>query len=656
MAYLYGGNILRVNLSEGKILKEPTAAYAGDFLGGRGVNIKLLYDGVPPGIDPFDPASLLIFGVGALCGTPVPGSRTEVTTKSPETGFLGSSNFGGFFGPELKFAGYDHIAISGRADKPVYLWIYNDEVEIRDASHLWGEDTYKTQEIIRSEVDPDAKVACIGPAGENRVHFATVQHELGHGAGRTGTGGVMGAKNLKAIVVRGTKGVNLADPVKFISIVSEVEQEMRKDSGLEDWRERGMTREQDEWWAQLHAQPEWETTVHQTDLYAKYKPKRAGCLGYPTQCMDLYPVEAKGGGLISCTLYTGALYELRNHDIDLVLEWVLQAHRYGIDHVSAVGILRWLMQLYEKGLITAKDTDGIPMEWGSPEAILGMLKKIVYREGFGNVLADGILPAAKKIGHGSEAYADHVKGMPQYTPYMRGNLIPLKGRCLTIVTSSRGDSMRGMDGREVYPETVKIITERHGAEKANGYADYLKKRALEIAGTEKAAMPDEYEGKAKMVVYDEDLVTINDCLGICKFSSGHYERPFTEKYQAALYSAGTGIEMNEDRLFKFARKVRDLERVFCVRDGMTRETDSLPKGYMDHPIEEGRFKGEVLETDKFEKMKDDYYALRSWDIATGIPTGETLEKEGLEDVARDLEKLGKLPGKVTAGRSRTKKS
>jgi len=645
MTNLYGGNILRIDLSKGKITKEPTAAYSGDFLGGRGINIKLLYDEVPPGLDPLDPASYLIFGVGPLCGTQVPASRVEVTAKSPETGFLASSNFGGSFGPELKFAGYDNIVITGKADKPVYLWIHNDEVEIRDASHLWGKDTYETQEIIRSEIDPDVKVACIGQAGENRVHFATVQSELGHGAGRTGTGGVMGSKNLKAIVIRGTKGVNLADPERYLSLAVELEQELRNDSWLTELREHGMSYEQDTWWPQLHAQPEWETTVHQTDLYEKYKPKRAGCYGCPTQCMDLYPVGAKGGGLISCTLYTGALYELRNNDVDLILEWILLAHRYGIDHISAVGILRWLMQLYEKGLITAKDTDGIPMEWGSREAMLGMLKKIVYREGFGNVLADGILPAAKKIGRGSESYADHMKGLPQYSPYMRGNIIPLKGHSLALAISPRGDTMRTMFGREIFNETYKILASRYGEDRAISYANDIRRMTKEMAGTEEAALPQGYEGKAKVVVASEDKITINDCTGACKISGGQYDRPFDEKYQAALLSSGTGIETDVDALNNFAKTVRNLERAFNVREGMTRDTDSLPKGYMDKPIEAGLFKGEVLDSKKFEKMKDEYYALRGWDLATGIPTRKTLEQTGLKDVARELEKQGKLPKK-----------
>ena len=235
MANLYGGTILRINLSEGKISKEPTSAYSGDFLGGRGINTKILYDGVPPEVGPLDPASLLIFGVGPLGGTPVPSGRVEITFKSPETGFLGSTNFGGFFGPELKFAGYDHIVFTGKADKPVYLWIYNDEVEIRDAANIWGKDTYEAQEILRAEGNPEARVACIGQAGENLVHFASVQSELGHGSGRTGMGCVMGSKNLKAIAVRGTKGVALADPERYLSLVTELQQELKNHPGIKHW-------------------------------------------------------------------------------------------------------------------------------------------------------------------------------------------------------------------------------------------------------------------------------------------------------------------------------------------------------------------------------------------------------------------------------------
>ena len=360
MSYMYGGTILRVDLSEGKITKEPTAYYSKDFLGGRGINIKILYDEVPPGTDPLDPASPLIFGIGPLCGTPVPASRVEVTARSPETGFLGTSNFGGFFGPELKFAGYDNIVVVGRADRPVYLWIYNDEVEIRDASHLWGKDTYDVQVIIRDELGADAKIACIGRAGENLVHFATVQHELGHGAGRTGMGCVMGSKNLKAIVVRGTKGVDLADPEQYLSLARNLEQEMRDHPAIQEKQKYGVSRVQNA----MYNEPDPVTgKVQPSELFLKYQPARSGCFGCPTQCMDAYPVKAHGGGVISCALYFGTSY-VHSDDSELMLETALLAHRYGFDVVSLFQILGWVMELYENGIITAKDSDGIAMEWG----------------------------------------------------------------------------------------------------------------------------------------------------------------------------------------------------------------------------------------------------------------------------------------------------
>ncbi len=658
MTYMYGGAILRVDLSKGEISKEPTTSYSSDFLGGRGINIKLLYDGVPPEVNPLDPASLLIFGVGPLCGTPVPAPRTEVTAKSPENGFLGSTNFGGYFGPELKFAGYDNIVITGKADKPVYLWIYNDEVEIRDASHLWGKDTYKTQEIIRSEVNPDAKVACIGPAGENLVHFATIQHELGKGAGRTGIGGVMGSKNLKAIVVRGTKGVTLANPERYLSIAVELQQEMRNHPGVQLRQKFGHSYKQDMTMMRA-AKGQVPRPVFSCDLFFKYQPKiqRAGCFGCPTQCMDLYPVEAKGGGSFNCSLYITPLYWVRNTDLELLLECSLLAQRYGIDIVSSMGIIAWLMELYENGVITAKDTDGIPMEWGSKEAILGMFKKMIHREGFGDVLADGILPAVKKIGHRSEYYANQIKGLPLYDMYTPEEIVPDKGQALSMVVSSRGDTMKvralTLEEEEIeglamlydYGEKTLQYDELKEGGKGAEWLKATREKIKKIAGTEKASLHEEYEGKPEIAIYIEDGIIICDCLSACKGSGVFLNYPFSEKYQAALLSAGSGVETSVDRLLEFAKKVKNLERAYCVREGMTRETDSLPKRFMDRPLQQGASKGAVLESSKFEDMKSKYYALRNWDVATGIPTRETLKQTGLSFVAKDLEKRGKLPKK-----------
>jgi len=650
MAYMYGGDILFINLTEGRISKEPTSSYSGLFLGGRGINIKLLYDGSTPGINPLDPSNLLIFGVGPLCGTSVSASRTEVTAKSPETGFLGSSNFGGQFGPELKFAGYDNIVISGKANKPVYILIHNEQVEIRDASYLWGKDTYETQSIIRAEVDNEVKIACIGQAGENLVHFATIQHDMGHAAGRTGLGAVMGSKNLKAIVARGTKGVILANPEKYLSVAEELHKEMRNHPGLQIVQQEGMARTEDEYRFLLW-DPDWKE-ARSADFPSKYKPKRTGCSGCPVQCMDLYPVEAFGGGVLSCTLYTGPLLVVRNTDVDLMAEFGLLSQRYGIDVVSSTVIIAWLMELYEKGVITAKDTDGIPMDWGTRQAMIDMLRKIVHREGFGDVLADGILPAAERIGRGAQDYAYHVKGLPLYSTYTPKRTIPLKGTALGAAVSSRGDTMRV----QVYHELVQMsrflpmmYNEKTAAELEVAMKEKLKK----ITGTDKAYLSEEYEGKPELIVFFEDSVIICDCLSACKLASPFMDYPFNEKYHAALFSAGMGVETSVDTLFKFSKRVRNLERAYCVREGMTRDMDSLPKGFMDNPVDRGDFKGSVLETSKFEQMKDRYYTLRGWDIATGIPTRETLEQTGLRDIAQNLEKRGELPEKSPVGQSQT---
>ena len=653
MSYLYAGTILFIDLSQGRISKEPTSSYSRDFLGGRGINIRLLYDNMSPGTDPLDPASFIVFGVGPLGGTAVSSGRTEITAKSPESGILGLSNFGGYFGGELKFAGYDHIVITGRADKPVYLWIDNERVEIRDASGVWGKDTYETPNMIRLELgNPEVKVVCIGPAGENLVRFASVQSELGNGAGRNGMGTVMGSKNLKAIAVRGTKGLKLANPQEYLTIAGELEQALRANPGCQEMAQYGVSRIQD--WqvaAVLGEDSSKGVPISQHAIFKKYKPKRAGCFGCPIQCMELYNVDGIGSGVISCEFYGVFAPQLRCADPALSLESALWTQRYGIDCVSVGMIIEWLMQLYEKGVITAKDTDGIPMVWGTREAIRGMLDKIVYRQGIGDTLAEGILPAARKIGRGSEEYVNQVKGVPMVEGWSPETLPSFKGMALANAVCPRGDSMTGRPGAiTISMEEAPFQFDSKTAEKA---IEVYRQRAKKIAGTEKAAMRQEYEGKPALVAYFEDISALCDSLSTCKYISPWNALPFSPRYQAALLSAGSGVETSVDTLFEFAKRIRTLERTYDVGEGLTRDADSLPKQFMDKPIEQGKFKGEVLESDKFEEMKSQYYARRGWDADTGIPTKETLKELGLGDVARDLAKRGKLPAELPKGQGKT---
>jgi aldehyde:ferredoxin oxidoreductase len=305
MSYLYAGNILIVDLSSGKITKEPTSKYADEFLGGRGINMKLFYDHVARGIDPLSAENVLVFGVGPLASTGAAAARTEVTAKSPETGYLGSSNFGGYFGGELKYAGYDHLVFKGKAERPVYLWIHNDQVEIRDAGAYWGKDTFQTQEMIRRDLEnPEIQVACIGPAGEHVVRFASIRHGIGDTGHRTGMGAVMGSKNLKAVVVRGTHSITVADPVKFLELVEEYKNRLKADPKTVEISTRGITPHMD------HGPqgPDWEIAssvlpwlkgkkAPSTVAVTKVLPyKRTGCQACPIQCFELYEKEGAGRG------------------------------------------------------------------------------------------------------------------------------------------------------------------------------------------------------------------------------------------------------------------------------------------------------------------------------------------------------------------------
>jgi aldehyde:ferredoxin oxidoreductase len=531
-------------------------------------------------------------------------------------------------------------------EEPVYLYIDNDKVEIRDAYRLWGKDTFETQDIIRTEIGSEVQVACIGQAGENLVRYATVQHELGHGAGRSGMGCVMGSKNLKAIVVRGTKGVRLSNPEKYLSLANSLQEEMRAHPIIQHRQKHGLSK----YYAMrairaADAEGKPRPAVAY-DLSLKYKPKRGGCWGCPTQCMEQYPVEAQGGALLACSLYNAPLYKIKNNDIELLLECCTKVNRYGVDVKGTFAIIHFLMDLYDRGIISAEDTDEIPMEWGSKHAIREMLRKIVFREGFGDILANGILPTADHIGRGAKNYAHQMKGIPIHLTFEAA--IAQKLTALSLAVSSRGDAMKAVPERfsegHVKSHTVLFADEKAGAE----WVEAAWHKATEISGTEKGFMQDEYAGKAELVVYIEDLQIINDSLSFCKFAGGVMKNyPWPERYLAPLLSAGLGEEFSNEMLFNVAKRVKNLERAFLVREGITRENDMLPERCFDHPLENGPHKGKVLKFKEFEKMKDRYYVLRDWDVPTGIPTRETLEKSGLEHVANELKDLGKLPESLT---------
>jgi aldehyde:ferredoxin oxidoreductase len=522
----------------------------------------------------------------------------------------------------MKFAGYDHIVLLGKATRPVYLWIQNEQVEIRDAASIWGKDTYEMQDIIRKEVNnPDAKVLCIGPAGENRVRFATIQHGLGHAAGRTGMGAVMGSKNLKAIAVRGSNSLSMARPADFLGIAAELEAAMKTAPFTKELSEIGVSRHQDKFAALFG-----EEGPKQYDIFKKFNPKRTGCYGCPVQCMDLYEGEdEKHQGAISCELYPSYSVAPDIYDPAASLECAILSQRYGIDCVSVSEIIVMAMKCYQKGIINDKDTGGIPLVFGSAEAIHAMLEQITFRRGLGDVLAEGMLAAARHIGQGAENYAHNVKGMPMVETQAPGWLPNQKGASLAAAVGARGDTMRSLGSL------------------AEHFFD--RERVKELIGTEKAADRKVIEGKPELVVFMEDIVTMCDMLSTCKYTSlwTDLNNPLTPEMQARLYTAGSGQETTAEELFGYAKKIRTLERAYEAGEGVTRAMDTLTERFLDHPIKQGVFAGDVLKSAELEEMKSRYYALREWDVDTGVPTEETLRKMELDDVVERLKGLDRLP-------------
>jgi aldehyde:ferredoxin oxidoreductase len=623
LSYLYAGEILKIDLGSGIVTKTPTSDYSESFLGGRGINIKLLLENVSTGVDPLGPDNVLVFGVGPLAGAFISAGRTEVTAKSPETGFLGSSNFGGFFASELKYAGYDHIVITGKAQDPVFVWITDDQVEIRDVSSVWGEDTYTAPSLIREEVNnPEAKIVCIGQAGENLVRFSTIQHEHGHGAGRTGMGAVMGSKNLKAIAVSGTKGIELADPMAFLALAAEAEETLKNDPFWQQVAQEGASRAQDEYVFEVVK----EKFPPQHGVYQKFKSKRAGCFGCPIQCMDHYQeVEGIGTGVMSCEMYDAWVYGVRCYDEYTSLACGLLSQRYGVDAMSTAAIIHWLMVLYEKGIITEADTDDIPMEWGKPEAIRAMLDKIVFRDGVGDILAEGLVSAAEEIGRGSEAFANQVKGLPLIPMQIPEDDAASRPMSLAAAVGPRGgDSLRTYTGE----------AEHRAAKSPEGLDEHkeILKREAKIENVDNALDQATYEDKAGIVAYYEDAVLISDMLSTCKWMNRWSYGAWSPDLLARLLSAGSGTETSVDDLFDYAQKIRTLERAFEVGEGLRREQDTLPRKAFKIANEEGH----LLDPEKFEEMKSEYYLLRGWDPKTGIPPEDTLRGFGLDD----------LPGKA----------
>ena len=630
--FAYAGKILRVDLTTGKISTENLSEkMAKDYIGGIGLGIKLLMDNSKPGTDAFDPDNPLIYLTGPLSGTlgPTGGNSYAVVSKSPATGGVGNAEAHGFFGPDLKRAGYDAVIITGKAPKLSYLWIDDDKVEIRNAEHLQYKTVNETDHMLREELgDFYIRVSAIGEAGERLCRFAAIINDEFRAIGRAGMGGVMGSKNLKAVAVRGTRDVNVADFDGFREFIKMIYERM-KGPATKKYKTLGTpenvlvlnslaalaTRN----WT--NATFEGAEKVSGEYLNEHYVKKIVGCATCGMRCDHIAVVpEGPYQGSTSrlefeCLWSMGPLCGIDR--LDAVIEAMRIVNEYGMDGISIGVVVAFAMDCYEHGVITKEQTDGIDLRFGNAEALIQIIHKIGKREGWlGNALAEGTAKAAEIIGGDAWKYACHIKGLelPGY------DLRTLKTAALGFSVSFRG-ACHLRNG--AYSPDVKGKVNRFKIE----------------------------PGRGKMIVPDGHVYNVIDSLIVCKFSRGTYYDGL--KDLANYYTLATGIPMTAEELDQDGERIENLARLFNIREGKgTRAYDTLPWKIENVPVpDEGPAKGVCVSDEELQLGLDDYYAARGWD-SNGVPTVEKLESLGLGEYAyivKDLLKKDMATAAVAKG-------
>ncbi len=634
MSYGWAGRVLRVDLTENKISKEPLPASWGEqFLGGSGINDWILWNEVGPEVEPLSPDNRLIFGIGPLAGTIVPlGSRTHVTTRSPLTGIFGDCNGGGFWGTTLKYAGYDHLVIQGRAERPVYLLINGDEVSIRDAGRLWGHDVYETDDALKKELGRDVCVASIGPAGENLVRFASIMFDRYRAAAKTGAGCVMGSKNLKAVVVRGTKGVAVAKPEELRTMAKELLKglDIRLSPGMANFAKYGTTGLLTSYNAiGCHSVRNYQDVIFDRmddiapdKFLEKYVVRNISCsVSCPVHCCHWWQIRdgryaGESGAKPEYIVMASMGIHLGVHDLDAILHFQNLVNRYGMDSTETGTGIGLLMELWQRGIITGADTGGIRYQWGDVDAIEETVARIAQRREVGELLADGTVAAARKIGRDAERYVCHSKGMTEVED-VRG--FPQWALAYSIST-------RGCDHL-----------------KAHGQIDKQGRRDISeiVFGVPDVGDPTSAAYKGKSAKYHEDFMAITNSLGMCMFNVLSLSLKFNPKRAvhmgdyAPIFGAVTGVELSREEFMRCGERIVCLEKAYNARLGISRKDDTLHGRWMHEPCPSGLGKGMKC-ADYLDGCLDEYYAERGFDPKTGLPRGEKLRELGLESVAEEL--------------------
>ncbi len=650
MRYAETGFNLEVDLTRGNIERVPTdPSWVGEYLGGLGTSARIMWDRVPPETEPFSPDNLLIFATGLLVGTPAIGcNRTIVSTFSPQTELLAFSMMGGFWAPELKHAGYDKVILRGKSDELVYLWIHDDHVELRDASHLAGLGATATAEQIRAELDqPDAQVAAIGLAGENRVYFASIEQGRSS-ASRAGLGAVMGDKRVKAIAVRGTGDVNIAKPAEFIGLINEVLAYIKKREGnpipgvMPILAGLGSPQEMavhDEKWhtenfmwgnSRVRRKGFWtdEIAKQWTDTMESFRTRLISCHNCPMKCGATITPPGEQTYMMKCfskLTYTMAAFS----DLDFGLRIARNATEYGVDGFSAPQVMAFALELLDAGILTDDDFPGMPGEDDTEGRFYWLLDRIVRREGIGDILANGTHWAAEHIGNGAHEYAHNNIKKHEQLPLKLGMLNPMyflmyaTGEKINI-TQIEGNFPQApfpkREHREKFCEDwVQVPDEKF----KRYFIDW------ELRGENSIPHYPTPQMCSEIIDWQERMHYIDDATGMCAgLSSFPLKPPYHIHNLPTLISAATGIEMDEDKLTEIAQRNRNLVRALNVRRGMRRRDEKPPENHWRHRFPE-------LE----QELLDTYYGFRGWN-RQGIPTEETLQRLGLEFVGEDFVKRG----------------
>ncbi|MFH1087925.1 MAG: aldehyde ferredoxin oxidoreductase family protein [Chloroflexota bacterium] len=605
MTYGYNGKILRVDLTQRTFqVDSPEEKFYRGYLGGRGFISYYLLRELKPGTDPLGPDNELIFAASVITGAPVGGfGRNSVGAKSPLTGGYGDAQVGGFWGAELKHAGYDAIIVQGRADQPVYLWIKDGQVEIRDARHLWGKTTGECDAAICAELgDTRVRTAAIGPAGEKLVRYAAIINDLAHAAGRTGMGAVMGSKNLKAIAVRGTNPPPMANPPAVASLARWLKESVPKtmkafrDEGTASGltainRAGGLPTRNFQGGGFEGAEKISGTTMKQTILVG-----RKSCYYCPVGCKrkvsvsQPYHVDAAYGGPEYETLAAFG----SNCGID-DLAAIAKAHEicnaYGLDTISTGDVIAFAMECFENGILSRKDLDGLELRFGNAAAMVTLAERIARREGVGDLLAEGVLRAARKIGNGAEQFAMHVKGqeIPMHEPRYK------HGLGLGYALSPTGADHNHNIHDSYFAREGYALREL----RALGPFDPLPLNDLSAA-------------KVRLLLYRLAWSHLLDCLNFCIFV------PFGYEQVADVVRGVTGWNATLWELMKAGERAHCMARLFNLREGSRKEDDFLPDRFFT-PLRSGSLAGTAIDRQSYSEARDLFYSMAGWDTMNGTP-------------------------------------